>query len=82
MAEYCICNIVYCKLAYPLIATTFSQTQCTKIIKPLLTASLPVAGYVQAFPRAIMYWAINSTRGPISELICRTVHPPYNDPTE
>jgi len=45
-ADYCICNIVYCKLAYPLVATTFTHTQCAEIIKLLLAAGLPAVGDV------------------------------------
>jgi len=53
--EYCIRNIVYHKLVYPLVVTTLSQTQYAEIIKLLLVARLPVAGYVQAFPRVVIH---------------------------
>jgi len=44
-AEYCLYNIVYCKLFYPLAATMLSQSLCTEILIPLLAAGLPVVGY-------------------------------------
>jgi len=55
MAEYCICNIVYCKLMYPLAVTTLTQNQCTEVLRPLLVAGLPAVGYMRVFPQAVIH---------------------------
>jgi len=54
-AEYCIHNIVYCKLMYPLVATTFTHTQCAEIIKLLLAAGFLAVWYMRVFPYAVIH---------------------------
>ena len=42
-------------LAYPLPATTLSQTQCDHIMSPILQTCLPRMGIVRTFPRSLTY---------------------------
>jgi len=39
-------NVILWKLVYPLLATTFTQEQCRKIMSLILTQGLPLAGFL------------------------------------
>jgi len=54
-AEFGLRQVILRKLDYPLVATTFTQQECNKIMSPILTAGLPAAGVVRTFPRAIVH---------------------------
>jgi len=43
------------KLWYPLIATTFDEKQCHKILEPVFSQGLPAMGVNRHFPRAIAH---------------------------
>jgi len=47
--------MVLWKLVYPLVTTTFTQQQCTEIMQPILAQGLPLAGFIQSFPKAIVH---------------------------
>jgi len=49
-AMFSLKNVVLRKLCYPLITTTFLQTQCKKIMSPLLQQGLACAGFNRNFP--------------------------------
>ena len=42
-------------LEYPLPATTFSEKDCTAILRPVLRAGLSASGIVSTFPRALVH---------------------------
>ncbi len=42
-------------LAYPLVITTFSEKECTEIMKPVLQAALSRSGIVRSLPRILIY---------------------------
>jgi len=57
-------QVIYQKLAYPLLTMTFSAAQCQAIMSPILGCSLPAAGIVWSFPQALahgplMYGGLN-----------------------
>jgi len=54
-AKFGLCQVILCKLEYPLVATTLSTSQCTAIMCPILVAGLPTAGYTRTFPWAIIH---------------------------
>jgi len=54
-AKFGLCQVILCKLEYPLVATNFIQTQCNDIMQPILSARLPLAGLACTFPRAIVH---------------------------
>jgi len=45
-AKFSLRQVILRKLEYPLVATTFTQTECQSIMSPILTAGLPVAGLI------------------------------------
>jgi len=49
-AKFGLQQVFLRKLEYPLVATTFTQQECQKIMSPILTASLPAAGLTRTFP--------------------------------
>jgi len=57
-ADNCLCQVIYQKIASPLVATTFTAEQCNSITKPLLVAGLAAAGFTGTFPRAVMHWPL------------------------
>jgi len=54
-ANSSLCNVIMCKLVYPLAATTFTEEECKAIMWPDLNQGLPAAGFVQTFPSAIVH---------------------------
>jgi len=48
-------QVIYQKLAYPLLTTTFLAAQCQAIMSPILGYGLPAAGVVQSFPRVLAH---------------------------
>jgi len=63
-ADFGIRQVLLPKLRYPLVATTFSETQCQEILKPVLQQGLPSLGINRNFPRAVahgpvMYHGLN-----------------------
>ena len=49
-------------LEYPLLATTFTQSDINDIMKPLLKTILPLCGFQRNLPRKLLYGTL-STRG-------------------
>jgi len=45
-AEFGLRQVILQKLDYPLVVTTFTQTECQSIMSPILTAGLPAAGMI------------------------------------
>ena len=43
------------KLCYPLAATTFSEDECTQLIRPILEAGLPASGINRHMARAVVH---------------------------
>jgi len=54
-AMFSLKNVVCRKLCYPLVTTTFSRSQCKKIMSPLLQQGLPRAGFNRNFPRDLAH---------------------------
>jgi len=54
-AMFSLRQVIYRKLAYPLLTMTFSAAQCQAIMSPILSHGLPVAGVVQSFPRVLAH---------------------------
>jgi len=54
-AEFGLRQVILRKLEYPLVATTFTQQECQKIMSPILMAGLPAAGLTRTFPRALVH---------------------------
>jgi len=54
-AEFGMHQMIFQKLEYPLVATTFTQQQCMAIMCPILAQGLLAAGFVRSFPRAIVH---------------------------
>jgi len=54
-AEFGLRQVILRKLEYPLVATTFTQQECQKIMSPILTAGLPAAGMTRTFPQALVH---------------------------
>jgi len=54
-AEFGMHQMIFWKLEYPLVATTFTQQQCIEIMHPILAQCLPLAGFVRSFARAIVH---------------------------
>jgi len=54
-AEFRMCQMIFWKLEYPLVAMTFTQQQCVEIMHPILAQGLPLAGFVRSFARAIVH---------------------------
>ncbi len=48
-------QVIYWKLAYPLLTMTFSAAQCQTIMSLILGHGLPVAGVVRLFPQALAH---------------------------
>jgi len=46
VAEFGLRQVILQKLEYPLVTTTFTQTECQSIMSPILTAGLPTAGLI------------------------------------
>jgi len=55
VAEFSIQQVLYPKLQYPLIITTFSEAQCKDILKPVLNQGLPAMGINHHFLRAVAH---------------------------
>jgi len=49
-ADFALRQVLMPKLRYPLVATTFSETQCKGIMQPVLQLGLPALGINQNFP--------------------------------
>jgi len=43
------------KMAYPLVVTTFTETQCNDLMKPILSVGLPKIGCNRSMPRAVVH---------------------------
>jgi len=54
-AMFSLRQVIYRKLSYPLLTTTFSATQCQAIMSPILGCGLPAAGVVRSFPHALAH---------------------------
>jgi len=54
-AKFSIWQVLYPKLWYPLIATTFSEAQCQNILKLVLNQGLPAMGINQNFLWAVAH---------------------------
>ncbi len=54
-AEFGMRQMIFRKLEYPLVATMFTQQQCTAIMQPILAQGLVAAGFDRLFPRAIVH---------------------------
>jgi len=54
-AEFELWQVILQKLEYLLVAMTFTRQQCNSIMKPILSAGLPVEGLVRLFPHAIVH---------------------------
>ena len=54
-ATYALHRTIMKTLEYPIVATTMDKAQWDYIMAPLLAATLPRMGYVQSFPRDIVY---------------------------
>jgi len=46
---------IFKTIEYPLPATTFTETECHAIIRPILMAGLPASGIARTFPRALVH---------------------------
>jgi len=46
------------KMAYPLAVTTFTEQQCSELMKPILSAGLPKIGCIRSMPRAVIHGPI------------------------
>jgi len=53
-ATFSLKNVIFRKLHYPLVTTTFSRKQCEKIMLPILQQGPPQAGVIRTFPRALV----------------------------
>jgi len=54
-AEFGMHQMIFQKLEYPLVATTFTQQQCAEIMHPILAQGHPLACFIRSFPRAIVH---------------------------
>ena len=54
-AWYAINTTIMKTLEYPMTATTISENEWEEIMKPLLKAGLPRAGFVKTFPRDVLF---------------------------
>jgi len=54
-AKFGLRQVILQKLEYPLVMTTFTQTECQAIMSPILTAGLLVAGLIRTFLRAMVH---------------------------
>jgi len=45
-ALFSLKNVIYRKLVYPLVTTSFTASQCHQITSPLLVQGLPATGFV------------------------------------
>jgi len=54
-AEFSLRQVLMPKLAYPLMATNFTEEQCYEIMKPALARALPAMGINRHFPRAVVH---------------------------
>jgi len=43
------------KMAYPLAVTTFTETQCNELMKPILSVGLPKIGCIRSMPWAVVH---------------------------
>jgi len=77
MAEYCICNIVYCKLMYPLAVTTLTQNQGG--LKTIISGRTSCSGLHESFPTSSYPQATLKTGHTIPQPLCRTDHLTYYD---
>jgi len=57
-ADFGIRQVLLPKLCYPLVAMTFTESQCNEILKPVLQQGLPLLGVNQNFPRAVAHGPI------------------------
>jgi len=48
-------HVIFWKLMYPLLTTTFSPAQCNQIMAPILAWGLPTAGFVWTFPCTLVH---------------------------
>jgi hypothetical protein len=63
-ATYALHRTIMKTLEYPIVATTMDKAQWDFIMAPILVVTLPCMGYVQSFPRDIVY--ISSLANPTS----------------
>ncbi len=42
-------------MVYPLAVMTFTEQQCSKLMKPILSAGLPKIGCIRSMPRAVVH---------------------------
>jgi len=54
-AMFSLRQVIYRKLSYPLLTTTFSAIQCQTIMSPILGRGLPAAGVVRSFPQVLAH---------------------------
>jgi len=54
-ALFSLRNVIYWKLVYPLLTTSFMVEQCNQVTSPLLVQGLPAAGFVCTFLRALAH---------------------------
>jgi len=45
-------------MAYPLAITTFMEPQCSELMKPILSISLPKIGCIRSMPRVVIHGPI------------------------
>jgi len=57
-ATFSLHKVIFHKLHYPLLATTFSPDQCKSIMVPILKHSLPAAGIVQTYLCSLVHGPI------------------------
>jgi len=57
-ATFSLRQVIFCKLQYPLLATTFSPKQCKSIMVPILKRGLPSAGIVCTYPHPLVHGPI------------------------
>jgi len=54
-ATFSLHQVIFHKLQYPLLATTFSPKQCKSIMAPILKQGLPSAGIVHTYPHPLVH---------------------------
>jgi len=54
-ADFGLQHVLFLKLCYPLLVTTFDKKQCDELLKPILLQGLPRIGVNRHLPRAMVH---------------------------
>ncbi len=54
-ATFSLCQVIFRKLNYLLLAATFTPVQAKSIMSPILQQGLPCAGIIQTYPRPLVH---------------------------